>query len=111
MSINLQDFIAEQIKARPIEATLVRKVYKALKKAGTPIVKVYDGEVYETIESEKDLLDLAFNLDEFRAYTADGSWVFVVMGQGAEGLTDYTVSLEAAFEAYGIPEWIDKNID
>lgn len=107
----MSNYIAEQITARPVEATLVRKVYKSLKKAGTPIVKVYDGESWEKVESEKDLLDIAFNLDEWRAYTADESWVFVVMGQGAEGLTDYSVDLEDAFDAYGLFEWIDKNMD
>lgn len=107
----LQRFIDGQIAARPIEATLVRKIYKALKEAGTPIVRLYDGETWEKVESEKDLLDLAFDLDEWRAYTANESWVFVVMGQGAEGLTDWTIDLDPAFDAYGLTEWIDKNLD
>ena len=109
--MDIQNYIAEQIKARPIEATLVRKVYKALKKAGTPVVKGYDREEWVSFKSEKDVLDFAFNLDEFFLYTEDGAMVWIIMGQGAEGLTDYSVSLEEAFEAYGLNDWIDKNMD
>lgn len=110
-NFNLEEYIAKQIAERPIEATLVRKVYKSLKDAGTPIVRLYDGEVWEKVESEKDLLNLAFNLDEWRAYTSGDSWVFVVMGQGAEGLTDWTTNLDPAFAASGLEAWIDRNID
>ena len=107
--INLDEYIARQIAARPVEATLVRKIVRALKAAGTPVVKGYDGEEFEKLTTEKSVLDFAFNLDEFRLYTADGAWVFVVMGQGAEGLTDYSLDLEDALEP--LSDWIDKNMD
>lgn len=108
--MDLRTYLDEQIAARPIEATLVRKVYKALKKAGTPVVKGYDREEWVKLESQQDVLDFAFNLDEFFLYTEDGAMVWIIMGQGAEGLTDYSVSLEEAFEAYGLTDWIDKHI-
>ncbi len=107
--MDLQNYIFDQIKARPVEATLVRKIVRALKKAGTPVVKGYDGEEWETLTSERSVLEFAFNLDEFRLYTESGSWVFVVMGQGAEGLTDYSIDLEDAMDS--LSDWIDKNID
>lgn len=109
--MELQDYIAEQIKARPIEATLVRKVYKALKAAGTPIVKGYDHEEWVTFETQKDVLNFAFNLDEFGLYTESGAMVWFVMGQGAEGLADYSMSLEPVFQESGLLAWIDKKLD
>lgn len=109
--MDLRTYLDEQIAARPIEATLIRKVYKALKKAGTPVVKGYDREEWVEFTSQDEVLDFAFNLDEFFLYTEDGAMVWIIMGQGAEGLTDYSVSLEEAFEAYGLPEWIDRNMD
>lgn len=109
--MDLRTYLDEQIAARPIEATLIRKVYKALKKAGTPVVKGYDREEWVEFKSQDEVLDFAFNLDEFFLYTEDGAMVWIIMGQGAEGLTDYSVSLEEAFEAYGLPEWIDRNMD
>lgn len=109
MSFDLQSFINGQIAARPVEATLIRKVYRALKAAGNPVVNVWDGEENNPIASERDLLEQAFNLDELTLYTQSGAFVFIVMGQGAEGLTDYNVSLEDALEP--VSEWIDKNLD
>jgi len=109
--MELRKYLDEQIAARPTEATLIRKIVRALKKAGTPIVKGYDREEWVTFEKESDVLDFAFNLDEFFLYTEDGAMVWVIMGQGAEGLTDYSVSLEEAFEAYGLNDWIDRNMD
>ena len=109
--MGLQDYIAEQIAKRPIEATLVRKVYKALKKAGTPIVSGYDYEEKVSLTSQQDVLNFAFNLDEFYLYTSEGAMVRMSMGQGAEGLVDYSMSLEKAFDDYGLNEWIDKKMD
>ena len=37
-------FIDDGIAAHPVEARIIRKVYKALAKAGTPIVSTWDRE-------------------------------------------------------------------
>lgn len=107
--MNLQDFIAKQIAARPLEATLVRKIVRALKAAGDPIVKIYDGEEFVKVKTEQDVLNEAFNLDGLRLHTASGSWVYLVMGQGVEALADYTIDLEEALEPVSV--WIDKKMD
>lgn len=106
MTINLQEFIAEQIKARPIEAKIVRKVVRALKAAGTPVVKTWDGVETTKVSTEKDIMTEAFNLDEVWLYTADGSWVRLTMGNEWDLITDYTLSLEEVIEP--VSEWIDK---
>jgi hypothetical protein len=109
MSINLQDFIKEQIKARPIEAKITRKVVRALKAAGTPVVKTWDGYESEKVETMQDVLEQAFNLDEVYLYTADGSWVRLVMGNEYDLICDYTTDLEDALQP--VNDWIEKNQD
>lgn len=96
MATDFKTFIAEAIKASPAEATTIRKVVCALKAAGTPIVKVYDGEEFVNVKTEQDILNEAFNLDWCRLYTEDNSWVFIVMGNEWDALSDYTLDLEDA---------------
>lgn len=98
--------IAQAIAARPVEARLVRKVYRALNSAGTPITRVWDGGAWEEIDGCTAFVNLAFDLDELRAYTAEGSWVFLTMGEEWDILCDYTVDLEDALTP--VHEYIDK---
>lgn len=95
-SRNFAAFIAANIKANPAEATIVRKVYKALKDAGFPITSVFDGEEDTKVESLQDVLDLAFNLDDCFLRTSNDGWVRIVMGNEWDALADYTLSLEDA---------------
>jgi hypothetical protein len=88
--------IAQAIADRPIEARILRKVYRALNSAGTPITRVWDGEEWAPITGCTEFLNLAFDLDELRAYTAEGSWVFLTMGEEWDVICDYTVDLEDA---------------
>jgi hypothetical protein len=105
--MELQDFIAEQIAARPVEATIVRKVIRALKAAGDPVVKVNDG--YDEVETstEKGILSEVFNLDEATLITHDGSFVFLTMGEGYDLICDHSVNLEDALKP--VSEWIEKH--
>lgn len=98
MPFDFQQFIADNIKANPAEATIVRKVVRALKAAGTPVVNVWDGEENNPVRTEKDVLEQVFNLDQAWLKTADGAWVFIVLGNEWDALTDYSVSLEAALK-------------
>jgi len=93
---DLTTYLTEQIAARPVEALMVRKVVRALKAAGTPVVRIWDGEEHVRVTSEKDVMDTVFNLDEAVLKTADGAGVFLVMGEGYEMICDYSVSLEDA---------------
>ena len=95
---NFQEFINRQIAKNPIEARIVRKIVKALKDAGNPVVSVWDGEEDNPVTTKRDVLEQVFNLDQAHLYTKDGGWVFVVMGNEWDVLSDYTVSLEEALK-------------
>lgn len=107
----LSEFVAGQVKARPIEATMVRKIARALKAAGKPVVRAgytYGfNEEHVSVRTENDMLEEVFAYDDSILITEDGSWVRLVMGQEYETLTDYTTNLEEALAP--VSEWIDKN--
>jgi len=96
MTTDFSAFIANSIKSHPAEATIVRKVFKALKEAGTPITSVWDGEENTKVGSLQEVLELVFNLDEAFLRTSDGSWVRIILGNEWDALCDYTVDLEDA---------------
>ena len=92
----LSDFAKSSVAALPAEATTVRKVYAALKAAGTPVTEVFDGEEYVPVASRDEALEAVFAVDQAWLRTASGSWVFVVLGNGWDALSDYTTDLEDA---------------
>ena len=107
--MELQDYIAQQIKARPVEATITRKVIRALKAAGKPVTHVFDGGEMVEVRTEQDILTEVFNLDDSYLYTADGSWVRLTGGNEYDMVCDYTTDLEEALKP--VDEWIEKNED
>ena len=109
MTQDLAAFVAEQIAARPIEAKIVRKIVRALKAAGDPIVSIWDGEEQNEVRTEADILALAFNLDELGLYTKSDAWIGLVMGEGYYVISDYSVRLEDALKP--VHDWIEKNED
>lgn len=105
--MELQEFIAKQIAARPVEATIVRKVIRALKAAGDPVVKTSDGYEEAETSTEKGILSEAFNLDEVTLITESGSWVFLTMGEGYDLVCDHSIDLEDALKP--VQDWIEKH--
>jgi len=103
--MDLKEFIAGQIKALPIEARILRKVIKAMKDAGDPIVKVWDGEEMCDTPKREDIFEIVFNLDECRIYTASGNWIFFVLGNEWDCICDYTVDIEDALKP--VNDYID----
>jgi hypothetical protein len=103
------EFIANAIKNNPVEAKIVRKIVKALKKAGTPVTSVWDGVEETPATTTKEILALVFNLDQCHLYTEGTGWVFLVGGNEWDMLSDYTVSLEEALKP--VNDWIDKYND
>ena len=97
-TFDFQNFIDTAIKNSPEEANLLRKIIRALKAAGTPIVEIFDGEEFVAVKTERDIFEQVFNLDDSRLYTADGSWVRFIGGEGWDALCDYTLSLEDALK-------------
>lgn len=97
-------FTTDQIAKRPIEARILSRIVRALADAGNPVVALWDGEERSPVASVGDVVHLAYNLDEFHLYTKSGAWVYFIMGQDYDGLTDYNVSLEDALKP--VNDWI-----
>lgn len=94
----LNDWAKRAVARRPIEARIVRKVVKALKDAGDPVVQVYDTEEYVDVKTKDEVLNEVFNLDEAYLITKSGGWVRLIMGQDWDTVCDYTMSLDEALE-------------
>lgn len=94
----LNDWAKRAVAQRPIEARIVRKVIKALKDAGNPVVQVYDTEEYVDVKTKDEILNEVFNLDEAYLITESGGWVRLTMGQDWDTVCDYTMSLDEVLE-------------
>lgn len=92
--MSLTDWTKRQIAGRPIEATITRKVIRAMKEAGKPITVVFDGGERVKVEGEHAILNEVFNLDEAYLITEDGSWIRLVLGNEYDIVCDYTTDLE-----------------
>lgn len=103
----LDRFIATQMEARPIEVKIIKRVYDALKAAGTPITKTWDGVDQERVASLEEVYTIAFNLDEVYLQTAKDSYVFLTMGEEWDMICDYTTDLEEALSK--VNAWVMKN--
>ncbi len=103
MTTDLKTFIDTAIKNSPAEASIVRKIVRACKRAGNPIVRVWDGEEFNAVSTERDVMEQVFNLDECKLYTQSGGWVYFVNGNEWDALSDYTVSLESIIDP--VSDW------
>jgi hypothetical protein len=106
--IDFDLFIKESIAANPVEAKIVRKIVKALKNNGTPVVEIDDGEELVPVNGIKEVLDVVFNLDECYLYTEGGSWVRIVLGNEWDCLVDYTLDIEDALRP--VNEYIEAHM-
>lgn len=104
---DLKEFIARQIEQNPIEAKIVKKVFKAMAKAGNPVVSVWDGEEDHPATTLEEVNTYVFNLDQAHLYTKSGAWVFLVLGNEWDTISDYNVSLEEALQP--VNDWVVKN--
>jgi hypothetical protein len=91
-------FIKDNMAAHPAERKIIRKLWKAFKDAGDPIVAVWDGEEETKVSTLEEVNRCAFNLDQFHLYTKSDGWVFIVMGNEWDALSDYTLDLEEAIK-------------
>lgn len=78
------------------ERRIVRRIIRAVRAAGDPIVSVWDGEEDTPATLERDILAAVGQLDHAHLYTQSGAWAFIVCGNGVDILTDYTMDLDAA---------------
>lgn len=91
----------------PIEAKIIRKVVRALKANGTPVIAVGDGYDEEKATTEQEIFEQVFNLDISWLMCNDGNWVMIVLGNEWDVISDYTLGIEDAMKP--IDEYIDKN--
>lgn len=109
---NHTDLIEKNKKHHHIEAAILSRLVKALEDAGDPIVQVW----YEANPSPDDkvkVTDLAsiehevFNLDFSWLITKKGRFVWFILGNEWDAISDYTASLEDALKP--VNEWIESN--
>ena len=105
-TFDFKTFIDEAIAASPIEAKLTRKVYRALRAAGNPVVKVYDGGEYVPVKNEREMLEQVFNLDMSWLFTENDDWVMLVRGNEWDLISDYTVAAEPDLQS--VFDYIEK---
>lgn len=96
--MTFSDWAQRQIASRPVEATIVRKIYRATREAGHPITYVNWGEGDHPVSNVTGLLEYAFNVDTIVLNTDSGSWVLLVMGEGYDLIADYTTDLDTAVD-------------
>lgn len=102
----LTDWAKRSMEGRPTEATITRKVIRAMKDAGKPITVVFDGGERVKVDGEHAILNEVFNLDESYLITEDGSWIRLVMGNDFDIICDYTTNLEDILQP--VHEWIER---
>jgi len=105
----LDAFIADSMKHNKEEASIIRKLFTACKAAGDPIVSVWDGEDDNPVSTLKSINTQAFNLDQCHLYTKSGGWVFIVMGNGWDAISDYTTSLDPIIDP--VLDWVASHDD
>jgi hypothetical protein len=105
--MDLTTFINEAMTANPVEARIARKVYNTLRDAGDPINEVFDGEEFVKVATQREFLEVLFNLDEVKAYTLSGGWVMLINGESWDMISDYTIDLEDMLKP--VTEYIYKH--
>lgn len=98
-----------QMHYHPIERRIVRRIIRSLKKNGTPVTSIYDGEERTPVRTEREAMSVIFNLDWAMLCTDAGDWVRIDMGNKWESITDHTVDLENALAE--TEAWIAANDD
>lgn len=106
--VDLEAFIAEQLRTHPIEARIVARIVSALRQAGDPVTSIWDGEEWSAVTTLADVNCVVFNLDECQLVTKSGSWVRLVNGEEWDMLCDYSVDLEQALA--DVNTWILKEM-
>ncbi|AUX82709.1 hypothetical protein PBI_KNOX_60 [Microbacterium phage Knox] len=106
-TFDFKKFIDDAIAASPVEAKLTRKVYRALRAAGQPVVAVWDSEERVPVKNEREMLEQVFNLDVAWLITENGDWVMLVRGNEWDLISDYTVAVEPDLQS--VFDYIEKN--
>jgi len=96
-----------QMHYHQTEAKITRRIIRALKKAGTPVTEIWDGEETTAVRTEREAMATVLNLDWAALCTETGSYVLVHIGNAWECITDYTLDLEAALAE--TEAWIAAN--
>lgn len=106
---NLDDFIKESKAHHYIELKILNKIIKALNEADDPIVTVYDTDEYTAVTpgNKAEIQRLVFNLDLCYLITRSGGYVFFVLGNEWDCVSDYTLSLEPVLAP--INDFIDQH--
>lgn len=100
-------FIDDNMRANPIETGILSRLYAAFEEAGNPITLIYDGEEDAPITSEREMFETAMNLDQCWLKPQSGGWVFIVLGNEWDAISDYTISHEETLAP--VNKWIERH--
>lgn len=81
----------------PVEAKIARKLARELKKAGNDIVSVWyepDGSEKVDVNGENEILNAIFAVDVCWLVTKTGAWMFFIIGNTYDVISDYSTNLE-----------------
>mgnify|MGYP003543389815 CR=1 FL=1 len=81
----------------PVEAKIARKLAREMKKARNDIVSVWyepDGSEKVEVNGENEILNAIFAVDICWLVTKTGAWVFFIIGNAYDAISDYTTDLE-----------------
>jgi hypothetical protein len=105
-----RDFLDLAIRANPIEAQILRRIFRALAAAGNPVVRVVTyNEKPEEVSTERDFLDAVFNRGACYLETADDSWVLFIVGNKWDAISDHLLGLE--FVLAPVTAWIRNHLE
>ena len=107
-STKFKEFIDANMRHNHVESQILKRIVKALKDAGNPIIEVWSdrsGNDKAAVDTLRSIQEQVFNLDEAYLVTKDGGWVFFVNGNEWDAITDYSLSLEDALQP--VNDWVE----
>lgn len=107
-----KEFIDQGMATHKIEARILFRLVKAFKDAENPVTEVwYDtsGEEVVKVKSLRSIQEEVFNLDECWLVTRSGGWVYFILGNRWDAISDYTLDLEDALAP--VEAWIEQHAD
>lgn len=94
-----EEWLARAMKSP--QATATRKVFRACKRAGDPVVSVWDGEDDNPVSTETGAMEVVVSVEFSRLYLESGASILVVGGNESETdcIADWSAKDDAGLDA------------
>ncbi len=104
-------FIDRNMAHNYIEAKILKRIVKAFKEAGNPIVKIDDREEVTEVTDLRSIQEVVFNLDECWLIPQNGGWIRFILGNEWDAVSDYTLNYGLEETMSPVEAWIEKHQD